>query len=277
MLPWDVEDLTFDENRFRGKVRLFPLPDLVMYPHVMQPLNIFEPRYVEMLNEALDSDGLIAMSVLRPKKELGPKKKLSPKKGLGLPGKLGALEKLSPLEKLGLGKKPAIERQPSILPYACLGKIVTHQRKENGQYNILLLGMRRVYLENELPADRSFRQAEVKLLDDFCLTENDDDRTELQTALSQRFQECLPEEQSGHHAMSEMLSTEIPLRVLTDLVSFAMPLDMETKCKLLGETDVDRRAWILLEAMDRLPAAEPQEESPRGFPPRGFLPPFSEN
>ncbi len=48
----------------RGRARLFPLPDLVMFPHVMQPLHIFEPRYREMLNEALDSDGLIAMSIL---------------------------------------------------------------------------------------------------------------------------------------------------------------------------------------------------------------------
>ena len=64
MLPWNVEDLTFDATRFRGKVRLFPLPDLVMFPHVMQPLHVFESRYRELLNAALDSDGLIAMSVL---------------------------------------------------------------------------------------------------------------------------------------------------------------------------------------------------------------------
>ena len=259
MLPWDAEDLTFDETRFRGKVRLFPLPDLAMYPHVMQPLNFFEPRYLEMLSEALDSDGLIAMCVLRPQEQHPQKKRPQGQR---------------PQEKRGgtASDTQDPEDRPAVLPYACLGKVVTHQRKKNGQYNILLLGMRRVYLEKELPAKRSFRQAEVKLLDDFCLTENDADRVELQTALTQRFQECLPEEQSRHPAMSEMLSTEIPLSVLTDLVSFAMPLDIETKCELLTENDVDRRAWILLDAMDRLSATEPQENSSGGFPP-----PFSKN
>ena len=65
-LPWNAEDLTMDEERFKGTARLFPLPDLVMFPHVMQPLHIFEPRYVDLLNSALDSDGLIAMSMLAP-------------------------------------------------------------------------------------------------------------------------------------------------------------------------------------------------------------------
>ncbi|HCK41901.1 MAG: LON peptidase substrate-binding domain-containing protein [Pirellulales bacterium] len=248
MLPWDVDDLTFDETRFRGKVRLFPLPDLVMYPHVMQPLNIFEPRYLELLNEALDSDGLIAMSVLNPGKKMLPTQKTI--------GHMG----------------PQSTDRPEVLPHACLGKVVTHQRKENGQYNILVLGMRRVTIHTELPPERSFRQAEVNLLDDFCRPENDTDRADLQAALTQRFQECLPEEQSAHPALSEMLSTEIPLSVLTDLVSFAMPFNIETKCELLRENDVDRRAWILLEAMDRLPNPEPQQGSQSGY-----LPPFSEN
>ncbi|MCG8449256.1 MAG: LON peptidase substrate-binding domain-containing protein [Pirellulales bacterium] len=236
MLPWNAEDLTFDETRFSGKVRLFPLPNLVMYPHVMQPLNIFEPRYLEMLNEALDSDGLIAMSLLRP------------------------------------GVQEVYQQCPSIFPYACVGKVVTHQRQENGQYNVLLLGMRRARIQEELPQTRSFREAQVDLLDDFCLTENDAERLELQTALTQRFQECMPEAQSANPALGEMLSSEIPLSVLTDLVSFAMPLDLETKCELLSESDVDRRAWILLEALDRLPAQQAQDSSPHGYPP-----PFSEN
>jgi len=242
MLPWNAKDLTFDETRFRGKVRLFPLPDLVMFPHVMQPLNIFEPRYVQMLSEALDSDGLMAMSVLVSDPDEND------------------------------------QDQPTVHPYACLVRVVTHERQDNGHYHVLSLGMRRVRIEKELQPQRSFREAEVKLLDDFCLTENDADRVVLQTALTQRFQECLSDKQSTHPAMGEMLATEIPLSVLTDLVSFAMPLPLETKCELLSENDVDRRAWILLEALDRLPTANPRGESsaPRRSP-GGYLPPFSEN
>ena len=66
MVPWSKEDLVFDETRFKGTVRLFPLPDLIMFPHVIQPLRIFEPRYRDLLNDVLDSDGLIAMCLFAP-------------------------------------------------------------------------------------------------------------------------------------------------------------------------------------------------------------------
>ena len=50
------EDLSFSVENFSGKVRLFPLPNLVLFPHVMQPLHIFEPRYRDMLEDALADD-----------------------------------------------------------------------------------------------------------------------------------------------------------------------------------------------------------------------------
>ncbi len=60
------EDLRFDEANFSGVARLFPLPNLVMFPHVLQPLHVYEPRYRALLEEALDDDRLIAMAVLAP-------------------------------------------------------------------------------------------------------------------------------------------------------------------------------------------------------------------
>ena len=50
---------------FAGVVRLFPLPDLVMFPHVVQPLRVFEPRYVQMFEDALADDQLLTMAVLQ--------------------------------------------------------------------------------------------------------------------------------------------------------------------------------------------------------------------
>jgi uncharacterized protein len=69
MSTWDATDLAnleFDAATFCGVARLFPLPNLVLYPHVMQPLHIFEERYREMLEDALAGDRLIAMAVLEP-------------------------------------------------------------------------------------------------------------------------------------------------------------------------------------------------------------------
>src|SRR5262245_24174816 len=100
MLPWNDADLTFDETQFTGAARLFPLPDLVMFPHVMQPLHIFETRYRAMLKDALDGDGLIAMSILAP------------------------------------GWEADYEDRPALLPQVCLTKVVAHQRLGDGRYNI---------------------------------------------------------------------------------------------------------------------------------------------
>ena len=50
------EPLAFSPDQFTGIARVFPLPNLVMFPHVMQALHIFEPRYRAMLEEAVEDD-----------------------------------------------------------------------------------------------------------------------------------------------------------------------------------------------------------------------------
>ena len=51
---------------FDGTARLFPLPNLVLFPFVGQPLHIFEPRYRQLMQDALDTDRLIALALYRP-------------------------------------------------------------------------------------------------------------------------------------------------------------------------------------------------------------------
>ena len=102
------DDLSFVPEQFSGRARLFPLPNLVLFPHVMQPLHIFEERYVEMFRDAIDADRLIAMALLQP------------------------------------GWENDYEGRPPIAPVACLGRVVTWQSQEDSRYNLLLLGLRRV-------------------------------------------------------------------------------------------------------------------------------------
>ena len=49
---------------FPKRVPVFPLPDTLLFPGAVLPLHIFEPRYREMVEDALDSDRLIAMALL---------------------------------------------------------------------------------------------------------------------------------------------------------------------------------------------------------------------
>ncbi|MDC0934840.1 LON peptidase substrate-binding domain-containing protein [Pirellulales bacterium] len=236
MLPWNAEDLTFDESRFRGTARLFPLPDLVMYPHVVQPLHIFESRYCEMLNESLDSDGLLTMCMLSE------------------------------------GWEEDYDSRPEIHPFGCLGKVITHRRLDDGTYNLMLLGQRRVRIVEELPPYRSFREARVELLEELYPACGEEDRPELQADLLAAFQVALPGELAPNASISELLSSQAPLGVLTDLVGFALPLAPGLKRNLLRECNVDLRAKMLLEAIT---SEAPQAPEPPRDPWQTL--PFSQN
>jgi len=248
MMPWNAEDLTFDESRFHGKARLFPLTDFVLFPHVMQPLHIFEPRYLELLREALDSDGLIAMGV-------------PVAAWTGDPG-------AAPLRSA-----------------ACLGKVVTHQRRKNGRYNLLLLGVRRLRIVRELPGSRPFREAEVALVDDVYPPAGVERRETLQSELCELFQQFLPEGFSEDDSVAKLLTAEASLGALTDLVSFAAPLPHPVKCDMLAQTDVDLRAAALCGALARHAQRGASDEigdappgpAPDGARRRRFPPPFSTN
>jgi Lon protease-like protein len=137
------------------------------------------------------------------------------------------------------------------LPHVCLGKVVTHQRLPDGRYNIMLLGSRRARLVNELPPIRMFREAEVELLDDVYPGEDDAARTELQKELCRRFEKSLPLPNSvkSNAPVKQLLASDLPLGVLTDLASFALPLSATLKQRLLAECDVDCRAHLLLKAL----------------------------
>lgn len=220
MLPWNAEDLTFDESTFSGVGRLFPLPNLVMFPHVMQPLHVFEQRYRDMLNEALDGDGFLAMSVIKGDEQ--------------------------------------VER-PEVCSHVCVGRIVTHHRLEDGRYNVLLLGMRRARIVRELNSGKPFREAELELIDDLYPGAGHASRDHLQRELTEKFGESLKGGEAVDDAIRSFLSEEAPLGVLTDLVSFAAPLDVADKCQLLGESNVDRRAQLLVDWLDaRSAAANPK-------------------
>src|SRR5439155_15703175 len=98
------DDITPLAN-FTGPARLFPLPNLVFFPQVMQPLHIFEPRYRALTADALAGDRLMALVLLQPDWEKD------------------------------------YDAKPAICPVACLGKIVAEQRLEDGRYNLLLRGL----------------------------------------------------------------------------------------------------------------------------------------
>jgi uncharacterized protein len=236
MNPWNAAELQFDASSFSGVARLFPLPNLVLYPHVMQPLHIFEPRYREMLEDAVHDDGLIAMGLLEP------------------------------------GWETDYEGRPPVSPYACLGKIVTHHRLEDGRYNLLLLGVHRVRVVREVEPPRCYRRAAVELLEDCYHGISSHELDRLNRELLEAFQRVLPASCQGAEQLPELLSEQAPLGLLTDLAAYTLPLDIALKQQLLAECRVAVRAKTLLAEMEKLSVDEAISAATIGFPP-----PFSVN
>jgi uncharacterized protein len=223
---------------FSGVVRLFPLPNLVLFPHVIQPLHIFEPRYCEMLLESLGSDRLITMATLRPGWELN----------------MGG--------------------QPQLAETVCIGQVISHAPTQEDRHNILLIGLARARIVEELDVQRPFRMATVELIDDIYPTTGAAERMKLQQSLLEVYRRFIPEGTLAKESFQQMLSSQMSLGMLTDLISFTMPLPMAVKEQLLGTANVDVRARILLQCLGQM--VDSQHENP-ALQPSSFPPKFSTN
>ena len=222
------EPLAFSPDQFSGHARLFPLPNLVMFPHVMQALHVFEPRYRAMFEEAIEDDRLIALG------------------------------------SLAAGWEGDYEGRPPLRPTACLCRIATHQRTEEGTYNVLVLGVRRLRLVRELPPKKLFRVVESENIEDFEPAESSPGAaTALQQRLLAAFKQAMPRIPNAYEQLDQLLGSQITLGMLADIVAYTIDLDLETKVKLLAECDVFQRTLLLLEAITSRPAAGPT----RPFPP----------
>jgi Lon protease-like protein len=115
---------------------LFPLPNVVLFPNVFLPLHIFEERYREMVADALASDRMIGMVLLRP------------------------------------GWDRNYEGRPAIYPVGCSGVLTHNERLPDGRYNIVLRGIERFRILEE-DHSLSYRRAVVEPLSDTALDAGD--------------------------------------------------------------------------------------------------------
>jgi uncharacterized protein len=108
-------------------IPIFPLPNVVLFPNVSLPLHIFEPRYRDMVKDALAGDRLIGMVLLRP------------------------------------GWEGDYEGRPAVYPIGCAGLITFSEQYADGRYNIVLrgLGKFRIAAEDE---SRAYRIASIDAL-----------------------------------------------------------------------------------------------------------------
>jgi Lon protease-like protein len=112
-----------------ARVRLFPLGGTILLPRAVMPLNIFEPRYLEMVRDAMASDQMIAL--------------------------------VQPRNADGWHDQGDNSDRPALYDIGSVGRITQYNETGDGRYLIALTGFARFRMVTELPATTAYRQAEV--------------------------------------------------------------------------------------------------------------------
>ena len=111
-----------NKKKLPNKIPIFPLSNFIIFPSTTVPLNIFEPRYIEMIDDAMKGSRVIGM--VQPKKSNDTNK-------------------------------------PELYNIGCVGKITNFNETEDGRYLIALKGLSRFKIINEINNEKKYRECEV--------------------------------------------------------------------------------------------------------------------
>ncbi|MEM9064305.1 MAG: LON peptidase substrate-binding domain-containing protein [Planctomycetota bacterium] len=245
-----MEDVSSVTVNFGRPVPLFPLDKVVMMPMQVAPLHLFEPRYRQMTDHALDGPGLIATAMF------------------GAPAG-------------GATWEQEYHGNPPIRPAVCVGRIAEHEKLPDGRYNILLQGLCRArILREEMPdEERMYRRAYVQPIGPLPGKPMDPTTDQPVPPDLSHFRGTLLERLEGGQlsrlTIAEALvgyarDTDIPPEVLIDVAAFALVDDNDMRYRLLAEADPGVRATIVnqqaagIERMLKLADKQRPEEWPKG-------------
>jgi Lon protease-like protein len=107
-------------------IPIFPLPRVVLLPAEVLPLHVFEPRYIEMVRDAVASHRVIGMVEVLP------------------------------------GHESELPGTPPVREFGCVGFIAAHEEIEDGRFLMWLLGLERFQVEEELEVTTGYRQVRVR-------------------------------------------------------------------------------------------------------------------
>jgi Lon protease-like protein len=191
---------------------VFPLPNVVLFPNVFLPLHIFEPRYREMVADALQSDRMIGIVLLKP------------------------------------GWERDYEGRPPVYPIGCSGVITHVDRLADGRYNIVLRGMERFRIVDE-DRSRSYRLARVEPAAERSVAA--DDRLAIQRHRSKLELLLAPgvERSFAHHADAKIPSG-MSDEDLVNALSQYLDLEPLEKQALLEQPGLRARAESLVELLE---------------------------
>jgi uncharacterized protein len=231
-------DMHFDPISFEREIALFPLPNCVLFPGVVQPLHIFEPRYRAMMRDVLAGQSLLAMALLKP------------------------------------GWEQGYYGMPEIYPRLCVGRVIAHELLDDGKYNLLLQGIARADVVSQSRREGEWGIYRAGMLKKAVEGELSDAHEALQRqVLRQMFEKTALRELTVAPALSSLFEEPrdgepaASVARLIDAISFSLVQDVEAKQRILEEDNLAHRGELLLRQMVAL--AERLGNVPRkpGWPP----------
>jgi uncharacterized protein len=189
-------------------IPVFPLPGALLLPRGQMPLNIFEPRYVAMIDDALRS-GLRLIGMIQPD-----------------------------------AAHPGSESKPNLYKVGCVGRITQIAETGDGRYLLQLTGIARFRVAEELGVTTPYRQCRVSYspyIDDFTARKGEDevDRKTLLQALSDFL--------TANDLKADWEGIETaPNEALVNALAMMSPYGTAEKQALLEAPDLKTRAEILV-------------------------------
>ena len=175
------------------KIPVFPLSNFIIFPKTTVPLNIFEPRYIQMIDDSMKNDRYIGM--IQPK-------------------------------RTGNLKKPDLHK------VGCIGKITSFNETEDGRYLIVLNGVCRYETIGEISSSKLYRECEVNF-DNFSNDLIEQEETIKFSDLKQVFNDLKKLfEQQGYQINWKDLENQSVEQTINTL-SMASPFTLEEKQILL--------------------------------------------
>tara|TARA_A100001011_G_scaffold272145_1_gene281439 strand:+ start:2052 stop:2693 length:642 start_codon:yes stop_codon:yes gene_type:complete len=189
---------------------VFPLSNFIIFPRTTVPLNIFEPRYIQMVDQSMKSNRIIGM--VQPKKT-------------------GDL------------------KRPDLHNVGCAGKITSFNETDDGRYLIILNGICRFKISDEVNSDNLYRQCNVQY-DDYTsdLLEKSDNIKFSDLQLIFKNLKDLFKKQGYEINWEEIEKQSLDQTINT--LSMASPFSLEEKQVLLESKDLNMRKNKLEEILN---------------------------
>jgi hypothetical protein len=213
---------TMDETLsvdFSKPFAVFPLNGVVLLPHTLLGLHIFESRYREMAGDALNSIGLIAMGQFA-----------------------------NPV-----GEEEYLHGRPPLRPCVCVGHIRQYEALDDGRYLLLLLGLFRARIEREIPHE-PYRTVVLQPFD--LELPNRGEWEPRRREILELAEDPVVGAQLDYSLCTPREVRAAPVHAMVDLLTAASGADSEDRYRMLAESRLSVRADWLTARLTRLRDAE---------------------